>query len=192
MALKGQISVLGLYNWDNSLFDDFNVPEGVDKNTAVMDILYKCADLEIYIPDWDVLKTAIGIWSTRNAWKWEKLYETMNFVYNPIWNKDGTITETVQAADEGAGTNTGSVTSENQVSGYNVNSYSPESKNVTSPDTAWTENRSRGETRTRQEQGNIGLTSTQELIRQEREVSDFSIYDVITEDFKKEFCLLVY
>lgn len=192
MALKGQISVLGLYNWDNSLFDDFNVPEGVDKNTAVMDILYKCADLEIYIPDWDVLKTAIGIWSTKNAWKWEKLYETMNFVYNPIWNKDGTITETVQAADEGAGTNTGSVTSENQVSGYNVNSYSPESKNVTSPDTAWTENRSRGETRTRQEQGNIGLTSTQELIRQEREVSDFSIYDVITEDFKKEFCLLVY
>jgi hypothetical protein len=192
MALKGQISIIGLYNWDNSLFDDFNVPEGVDKNTAVMNILYKCADLEIYIPDWDVLKTAIGIWSTKNAWKWEKLYETMNFVYNPIWNKDGTITETLQAADEGAGTNTGSVTSENQVSGYNVNSYSPESKNVTSPDTAWTENRSRGETRTRQEQGNIGLTSTQELIRQEREVSDFSIYDVITEDFKKEFCLLVY
>lgn len=192
MALKGQISIIGLYNWDNALFDGFNVPEGVDKNTAVMNILYKCADLEIYIPDWDVLKTAIGIWSTKNAWKWKKLYETMNFVYNPIWNKDGTITETLQAADEGAGTNTGSVTSENQVSGYNVNSYSPESKNVTSPDTAWTENRSRGETRTRQEQGNIGLTSTQELIRQEREVSDFSIYDVITEDFKKEFCLLVY
>lgn len=192
MALKGQISIIGLYNWDNTLFDDFNVPEGVDKNTAVMDILYKCADLEIYIPDWDVLKTAIGIWSTKNAWKWEKLYETMNFVYNPIWNKDGTITETVQAADEGAGTNTGSVTSENQVSGYNVNSYSPESKNVTSPDTAWTENRSRGETRTRTEQGNIGLTSTQTLILEQRNVADFSIYDIITEDFKKEFCLLVY
>lgn len=192
MALKGQISVLGLYNWDNTLFDEFNVPEGVDKNTAVMDILYKCADLEIYIPDWDVLKTAIGIWSTKNAWKWEKLYETMNFEYNPIWNKDGTITETLQAADEGEGTNTGSVTSENQVSGYNVNSYSPESKNVTSPDTAWTENRSRGETRTRTEKGNIGLTSTQQLIQEERAVSDFSIYDIITEDFKKEFCLLVY
>lgn len=192
MALKGQISVLGLYNWDNSLFDDFNVPEGVDKNTAVMDILYKCADLEIYIPDWDVLKTAIGIWSTKNAWKWEKLYETMNFEYNPIWNKDGTITETLQAADEGEGTNTGSVTSENQVSGYNVNSYSPESKNVTSPDTAWTENRSRGETRIRTEQGNIGLTSTQQLILEQRNVADFSIYDIITEDFKKEFCLLVY
>lgn len=192
MALKGQISVLGLYNWDNSLFDEFNVPEGVDKNTAVMNILYKCADLEIYIPDWDVLKTAIGIWSTKNAWKWEKLYETMNFEYNPIWNKDGTITETLQAADEGEGTNTGSVTSENQVSGYNVNSYSPESKNVTSPDTAWSESRSRGETRIRTEKGNIGLTSTQQLIQEERTVSDFSIYDIITEDFKKEFCLLVY
>lgn len=192
MALTATLSVLGLYNWDNSLFDDFNVPNGVDKNTAVMNILYKCADLEIYIPDWDVLKSAIGIWSTRNAWKWEKLFETMNFVYNPIWNKDGTITETVIANDNGGGTNTGTVTSENSVSGYNVNSYSPESKNVTSPNTSWTENRSSGETRTRTERGNIGIMSTQELIERERSVSDFSIYDVITEDFKQEFCLLVY
>ena len=143
-------------------------------------------------PDWDLLKTAIGVWSKKNEWKWEKLYATMNFEYNPIWNKDGTITETLQAADEGGGTNTGSVTSENQVSGYNVNTYSPESKNVTTPDTAWSESRQRGETRTRTESGNIGVTSTQSMIREEREVSDFSIYKVITQDFKEEFCLLVY
>lgn len=192
MALTATLSVMGLYNWDPDLFEEFNVPAGVDKETAVMDILIQCADLEIYIPDWDLLKTAIGVWSRKNAWKWEKLYATMNFNYNPIWNKDGTITETVQAADEGAGTNTGSVTSENQVSGYNVNTYSPESKNVTTPDTAWTENRQRGETRTRTESGNIGVTSTQSMIREEREVSDFSIYNVITQDFKTEFCLMVY
>lgn len=192
MALTATLSVMGLYNWDPDLFEEFNVPAGVDKETAVMDILIQCADLEIYIPDWDLLKTAIGVWSRKNAWKWEKLYATMNFNYNPIWNKDGTITETVQAADEGAGTNTGSVTSENQVSGYNVNTYSPESKNVTTPDTAWTENRQRGETRTRTESGNIGVTSTQSMIREEREVADFSIYKVITQDFKEEFCLLVY
>lgn len=192
MALTATLSVMGLYNWDPDLFEEMEVPEGVDKDTAVMDILIKCADLEISIPDWDLLKTAIRVWSKKNAWKWEKLFATMNFEYNPIWNKDGTITETLQAADEGGGTNTGSVTSENQVSGYNVNTYSPESKNVTTPDTAWTENRQRGETRTRTESGNIGVTSTQSMIREEREVSDFSIYNVITQDFKEEFCLLVY
>lgn len=192
MALTATLSVMGMYNWDPDLFEEFDVPEGVDKDTAVMDILIKCADLEISIPDWDLLKTAIGVWSRKNAWKWEKLYASTQFVYNPIWNKDGTITETLQAADEGGGTNTGSVTSENQVSGYNVNTYSPESKNVTTPDTAWTENRQRGETRTRTESGNIGVTSTQSMIREEREVSDFSIYNVITEDFKREFCLMVY
>ena len=192
MALTATLSVMGLYNWDPDLFEEMEVPEGVDKDTAVMDILIKCADLEISIPDWDLLKTAIGVWSKKNAWKWDKLYATMNFEYNPIWNKDGTITETLQAADEGGGTNTGSVTSENQVSGYNVNTYSPESKNVTTPDTAWTENRQRGETRTRTESGNIGVTSTQSMIREEREVSDFSIYNVITQDFKEEFCIMVY
>lgn len=192
MALTATLSVMGLYNWDPDLFEEMEVPEGVDKDTAVMDILIKCADLEISIPDWDMLKMAIGVWSKKNIWKWDKLYKTTQFEYNPIWNKDGTVTETVQAADEGAGTNTGSVTSENSVSAYNVSNYSPESKNVTTPDTAWTENRQRGETRTREEHGNIGVTSTQSMIQEEREVSDFSIYKVITQDFKEEFCLLVY
>lgn len=192
MALTAQISPMGLWNWDNSLFDEMVLPDGVDRDTQIYDILMQTANLEVGIPDWDLLKTAIGVWSKKNIWSWEKLYRTTQFEYNPIWNKDGTITEKVQAADEGKGTNTGTVTSENSVSGYNVNAYSPESKNVTSPDTTWSENRSRGETRTREEHGNIGVTSTQAMIKEEREVSDFSIYRYITQSFKEEFCILVY
>lgn len=180
MAIRSTMSVLGLFNYDSTLFDNLQLPQGVERDVAIRDILYQCADLELWIPDWAVLKDAIGVWSTKNAWKWQKMLETMQFEYNPIWNKDGTITET------NSGTNTGTIQAEHQVSGYNVNTYSPESKNITTPNTAW------GETRSRTEQGNIGLTSTQELIRQEREVSDFSIYKIITRDFKEEFCLLVY
>lgn len=49
-----------------------------------------------------------------------------------------------------------------------------------------------GRTYERTEQGNIGITTTQQMIKEEREVSDFSIYDVIVQDFKERFCVIVY
>lgn len=44
----------------------------------------------------------------------------------------------------------------------------------------------------RTEQGNIGLTSTQDLIRQQQELVKFNLMDYIIEDFSKKFCLGVY
>lgn len=42
------------------------------------------------------------------------------------------------------------------------------------------------------EQGNIGVTMTQDMLIKEREVVEFNIIKRIVDDFKKEFCLLVY
>lgn len=39
--------------------------------------------------------------------------------------------------------------------------------------------------------GNIGVT-TQQLIQEEREIARFNLYDIIIEDFKQRFCVLVY
>lgn len=41
-------------------------------------------------------------------------------------------------------------------------------------------------------EGNIGVTSTQEMIKQQREVVEFDIYHYISQDFKAEFCVMVY
>lgn len=40
--------------------------------------------------------------------------------------------------------------------------------------------------------GNIGITSTQSLIKEQRDVVQFNIMDYIINDFKNRFCLLVY
>ena len=40
--------------------------------------------------------------------------------------------------------------------------------------------------------GNIGVTSTQSLIKEQRDVVQFNIMDYIINDFKNRFCLLVY
>lgn len=45
---------------------------------------------------------------------------------------------------------------------------------------------------TQRRTGNIGVTSSQSLVREYREVADFSIIRYITESFKKRFCIMVY
>ena len=40
--------------------------------------------------------------------------------------------------------------------------------------------------------GNIGVTSTQQMISEQREIVEFDIYHYIAEDFKTEFCIMVY
>ena len=44
----------------------------------------------------------------------------------------------------------------------------------------------------RVEQGNIGVTSTQSLIQEQREVVKINIMDIIIDDFQKKFCLGIY
>ena len=40
--------------------------------------------------------------------------------------------------------------------------------------------------------GNIGVTTTQKLIREQRNIDLFNLYDIIIEDFKMRFCILIY
>lgn len=40
--------------------------------------------------------------------------------------------------------------------------------------------------------GNIGVTKTQEMIRDEREIVKFNIYDYIIDSFKHRFCIMLY
>lgn len=44
----------------------------------------------------------------------------------------------------------------------------------------------------RHEYGNIGVTTTQQMIEAERALVRFNIYDVIIESFKDRFCILLY
>ena len=38
----------------------------------------------------------------------------------------------------------------------------------------------------------VGVTTTQKLIREQRDIDLFNLYDIIIEDFKMRFCILIY
>ena len=85
---------MGMYNYQNDIFDTFAIPNGVDKNLLIQNLMVQTAELELLYTDPDVLKTVIGIWSAKELPIWEKLKATTEYDYNPIWNTDREITHT--------------------------------------------------------------------------------------------------
>ena len=87
-----------MYRHDNSIFDNMQIPQGLNKEIQEAHIMMKCQDLEILYPDFNSLKSMIGIWSTMNIIKWTKLYDTTNYNYDPLHPFD--VTETSIANKE--------------------------------------------------------------------------------------------
>lgn len=174
--MNSYISIIGMYEYAPDLFDDLQLPYGAVKSTAINAIMLKCADLELLYPDAAFMKSTIGYWSEAYADTFQKMYDTTTLHYNPIWNKDGEYTETMNT--------TGTDQNINSVKGFNSDAWSEAVKN--------NGNTSGTLTRTRKEQGNIGVTTTQQMIKEEREVSNFNFYDYLADRFKEEFCIMIY
>lgn len=224
MALRATMSLLGLYQADPTLFDNLKLPEGLEADTLRDNMICELAELEVLYPDPVFMKSAIGFWSKKQLNVWTELYETLLYNYNPIWNKDGTKTETRNLAgteDVSDGNShshditstrnlahTDDSTTTESVFGFNSSTAADANKTVLDLDTSDTgtvrDAGSSSDTRTidrdttdtgtitTKEQGNIGVTSTQSLIKEQREVVQFNVYDYIIADFRKRFCLMVY
>lgn len=215
------LSVLGLYEYDNTLFSLFAPPEGIDVETAINDILAECADMEVLYPSWEVMHTLIGVWSKKCEYKWKTLLATTMQDYDPIanydrheqWDEHGDHDRTTNGTVDGNYSDTSKATLNSTVSentgvhGFNDSTTAQpwEDKTTTTATTQDTtdsgknsslnvvsDNGVTNNTRIGRAWGNIGVTTTQTMLQQEREISDFSIYDAITNDFKQRFCLLVY
>lgn len=91
---RGTLSIIGLYNWDDHIFDQLALPPGVDFTDVTQNILMECGELETIYPDWEFMYNAIGFWSDRELPTWEHIYEMTQVEYNPIENYDRMETET--------------------------------------------------------------------------------------------------
>ena len=190
------LSIVTLTNYDDSLWDGLVAPSyeeykdglftehSLDKMLLISSICMECSDLQLIYPDWDYMQGLIAMWSATELPVWTKLYKTTMFEYNPLWNVDADITESSSGSNSGTtgGSNTESV------AGYNSATMVAHTKD----DTSGSSSGSWSETHTTRRTGNIGVTSSQELIERERAVDQFNIYKYIVDSFKKRFCILVY
>lgn len=102
MAAKAKLSILGLYQWNNNVFKDMALPEGVDGEILTWKILEDCAELEVLYSDPEYMQASIYNWSSAMLPGWKKMQEALTADYNPIWNKDGKISETYKYGERNA------------------------------------------------------------------------------------------
>lgn len=182
--MRATMSVAGLYNYDNTLFDGLTVPDGMDKDTLVSLILQNTFNIACVYFDGDFLKAAITAWSAANQYKWRTLQASTEFTYNPIENYDRKESYTNK--------DSGTVTTEGNGTSYATAFNSDDDKKTGKSVSAGTSTQDLTHTVEGNVHGNIGVTTTQQMIHRERDVANYSVYMVIVEDFKREFCILVY
>lgn len=89
--MRATISLLGLYNYDNSILDGLTLPSNftADELTALKtNLLMETAEFELLYSDFDFLKYAITQWCEKRKSTWEWLKNTQDYTYNPLENVD--------------------------------------------------------------------------------------------------------
>ena len=168
--------------------------------------------------DFSITKKLIMASVVANDYKWKKLYETTVLTYNPIWNVDGTETRTMQYGEHVTTQNNGErietmVNGERQnTSNQKLSSYpfdtgtktateeTDESViNAQSTDTRTnnavvdsTTSNTHTDTETLTRSGNIGVTSTQKLINEERQVAMFQFINSVLLDIVTDITIPVW
>lgn len=179
------MSVLTLYNWDESLFSNFRIPEQLDKVTLVRNLLLETAELEVIYPDPEILKQAISVWSNSRLHTWEKICEVLYLEYDPLVNIRRDEVRTIKST--GASTSSGS--SVDQVSAWNDADFANRGKTDDSGKT----DTSHETTETLHIEGDSAITDAQDVIRKEMDVRiKYDMYRIILNEFKERFCVMVY
>lgn len=175
-----KVTVIGLYNYNSELFDRMTLPDGIDRDYLVQNILERAGDMPLLYPNYDFMESMINVWAHNEQDIWIKLYNSTKFEYNPIENYDKSdeITRDV--------TSTGSSTGISSQTAFNSDTFKDTAKSEGS------DTNTGNEKVIARTHGNIGVTSSQQLIEQEREVAQFNIYNFITQSFIDRFCIEIY
>ena len=174
--MMATLSLLGLYSFRGDILDDFKLPEGIDRDDFIEMLLFDTAELELLTPDPDIMKQLLGRWSNVRVNAWSKMLDTETVEYNPIHNYD----RQEDWVDDG----TGSSITDLSVAGFNDADMADRERTGTGTTT-----QSRHTARI---SGNIGVTTTQQMLESERESRKYSTVFEIIGEFKERFCLLVY
>ena len=205
---------------DPTLFDNLQLPEGIDKKLVVNCILERHGNSALANPNPDWMRHYIGTWSARRLPIWKKLDATLHLEYNPIENYDRkedieekrTTDRTTSGSSSGSNEETNSEnrteneTSLHDVSAENASDYQADRRDTvtgsgtssytrgldTSSEIAGEENTMDTFTHSNRTHGNIGVTTTQQMIQSERDIVRYSLIEEIAEDYRDAFCLDVY
>lgn len=195
-----RLSILGLYNYDSTIFDPIEMPGDLDKDTFIALLIGECAELPVLYPNPDIFRQMLSAWVRQHRWNWDELYKTMMYDYNPIHNydrheeTDDTTHTTVDNKQVGNIHTQATTTGENAAYPSNNLVRSDRQSGDSVNDST---NRVQGDDNTDYTHrsymyGNIGVTTTQQMIDQQRDSVRYNLYTEMLTDFVDAFCVRVY
>lgn len=195
------LTLLGLYQYGlgqgKDMFASLTLPEELDHQLLVDNILHECGSFEVLYPDLDFMCEAVSMFSKKWQRTIEKWLAVLSEEYKPLANydrieewSDSMSTSTSELTS--TSTSDSSFTSE-AISAYNSSQMRP---NTSASQDARNEGRQNTDkldnSLSRHDGhiwGNIGVMTTQAILKEEMQVDKINIYDEIMILFAREFLI---
>lgn len=88
MSIMQRLTLIGMVNYNPSLFDNLVLPEEYDKNTFIESLLLEHGEKLVLYSDVDFMKYSIGAWGRKWSLELSRIAQALFAEYNPIWNYD--------------------------------------------------------------------------------------------------------
>ena len=211
-----KITLIGFNNYYENLWDLLMVPSGIDKQLLINSILMKGGEFEVLYSNPEFMKNLIGVWSNKWMHTMERWVKALSINYDPLENYDrreewldenkriGKTDRSENATGHDTSTSSGSGNTTNSRSAFDASDYSPHDKSdstssgsntsdsITKADGTINENETNTNKRTGRAHGNIGVTTSQQMLESELEIARWNLYDEIADLFLSEFCIYTY
>lgn len=112
--MLSKLTLIGIHNYTNgAIWDDIELPEGLDKDILINEILRRNGEFPVVWPDADFLKTQIDFFFKKWKHNFTRWVEAANKEYEALYNVDVTTTTTEEGTNEAnsasSGRNNGTV-----------------------------------------------------------------------------------
>lgn len=187
---------------NDDLFRYLELPEGVTRDVVIDTIMLRADEFPQLYTNPYYVQSAIGAWSARMSYPWMRMFRALQAEYNPVHNfdryEDYTDARTLNRDTSNSSQSSGSGSNTETVSAYDQTDVLTPRAGSSSQDS--TQGSSSGKEVVKDDNahnghlyGNIGVTTSQQMITAEMELrASFNIYSIIADDFCREFCVMVY
>lgn len=177
---------------NKSIFDSFTLPEGIDAETVKESIMFEAGDFGVVYADLDYMIDAIGMWCRKWNYTFAKWLKAISVEYEPLEN----YRRTEHWDDTGSNSGTSKTTGSNQ-NDYKVTTYENDTlhQRDRTNDSGTSNTDASGSYANKRDglaYGNIGVTTSQQMLESELEVARWNLIEQITDMFIRDFCILVY
>ena len=221
---SAKLTLISMTQWLEAngigLFDDIVIPEGLDKEILLNNILVQGGEFEVTYPDPYFLKIQTDFFFKLHALTFQRWFNAINKDYEPLYNYDryeswrdtkegGHETDTSfdnKTESESTTENDVSETTTNTRSAFDADAYQPHDRSEISADndTDFSESASAEGTGKEKNKyndegthsghiyGNIGVTTSSKMLSEYLSIQEWNIYDHIAVMFLQEMTVPVY